>query len=197
MHLGSGSPDCSCSSDSAASGCAKRCARTAPLPRSRRLTLRSWSSSRASVRAGSAGTTASTGRSTAPVHRPHPSAPRRCMDRSAERRAAPFHRGRSEPRAERRGRLGLRKAAQRSPIELEERWVSTSSRTRPDNPFRGGGPAAVRRGLGLRPCRGGGRRWFGRFASRFVLGLAGAGTQRGCAADEQGGRERGEADPEE
>jgi hypothetical protein len=36
---------CSDSSDSAASGCAKRCPRTAPLPRSRRLPLRSWSSS--------------------------------------------------------------------------------------------------------------------------------------------------------
>jgi hypothetical protein len=36
---------CRSSSDSAASGCAKRCARTAPLPRSRRLPLRSWSSS--------------------------------------------------------------------------------------------------------------------------------------------------------
>jgi hypothetical protein len=37
------------SSDSAASGFANRCARTAPLPRSRRLPLRSWSSSAASV----------------------------------------------------------------------------------------------------------------------------------------------------
>ena len=36
---------CSDSSDSAASGRAKRCARTAPLPRSRSLAVRSWSSS--------------------------------------------------------------------------------------------------------------------------------------------------------
>ena len=39
--------DCSDSSDSAASGCAKRCDRTAALPRSRSLHLRSWSSSTA------------------------------------------------------------------------------------------------------------------------------------------------------
>jgi hypothetical protein len=40
---------CSFSSDSAASGRAKRCGRTVPLPRSRSLALRSWSSSLASV----------------------------------------------------------------------------------------------------------------------------------------------------
>jgi hypothetical protein len=40
---------CSVSSDSAANGPAKRCARTAPLPRSRSLPLRSWSSSMAAV----------------------------------------------------------------------------------------------------------------------------------------------------
>jgi hypothetical protein len=44
-----GTRRCCFSSDSAASGCAKRCPTTAPLPRSRRLPLRSWSSSRASV----------------------------------------------------------------------------------------------------------------------------------------------------
>jgi hypothetical protein len=38
-------PRCSCSSDSAASGGAKRCARTAPSPRSRSPAMRSWSSS--------------------------------------------------------------------------------------------------------------------------------------------------------
>jgi hypothetical protein len=43
--------DCSDSSDSAASGRAKRCATTAPLPRSRSPPLRSWSLSAAGVRA--------------------------------------------------------------------------------------------------------------------------------------------------
>jgi hypothetical protein len=38
--------DCSSSSNSAASGCAKRCARTAPLPRSRRLSSRMPGSAR-------------------------------------------------------------------------------------------------------------------------------------------------------
>src|SRR5215218_9018210 len=43
------SHDCWLPYDSAASGCAKRVARTAPLPRSRSFSLRSWSSSRASA----------------------------------------------------------------------------------------------------------------------------------------------------
>jgi hypothetical protein len=41
--------DCWSSSNSAASGRSNRCAKTAPLPRSRSLILRSWSSSQATV----------------------------------------------------------------------------------------------------------------------------------------------------
>ena len=46
---------CSDSSDSAATGCAERCARTAPVPRRRRLLLRLWSSSQAVVLSGMPG----------------------------------------------------------------------------------------------------------------------------------------------
>ena len=47
---------CSDSSNPAASGCAKRCPRTAPSPRSRRLPLRSWSSSVANAGSSPVGT---------------------------------------------------------------------------------------------------------------------------------------------
>ena len=52
---------------------------------------RSRWSSRASVRAGSPETTASTGSSSAPVDRPHPSAPLSCMERDSGSATASFH----------------------------------------------------------------------------------------------------------
>jgi len=55
-----------CSSDSAASGCAKRCPRTAPLPRSRRLPLRSWSSFAARATPGTEPAGARAGKASAP-----------------------------------------------------------------------------------------------------------------------------------